>query len=203
MISQGWVGDWACVCVCVWASECVCVCVSGARARGCVCASVCAACVCIVCARVRMCVRVRGCVCGCEWSRARDWKEVRLGGAVGPTRQAYPLGGACGLLIPRCTHSHLGPFPLTCARLSARRRVRAFMAQMCSPQQQREHPIEAARTKRVPHAAMGRRVWGCLDGLDDAAAGGTRGVRMGIPWGYSGARGWGCLDGLDDARGSH
>jgi hypothetical protein len=51
------------------------------------------------------------------------------------------------------------------------------MAQMCSPQQQREYPIEAARVpKRVPHAAMDRRVWGSLDG-PDGATGGTRHVR--------------------------
>jgi hypothetical protein len=56
--------------------------------------------------------------------------------------------------------------------LSARRRVRAFMAQMCAPRQQREYPIEAARVpKRVPHAAMDRRVWGSLDGPDGATGG--------------------------------
>ncbi len=43
-------------------------------------------------------------------------------------------------------------------------------------------------TERVPHAAMDRRLsGGCLDDPDDAAAGRTRCVSMGIAWGYSGA----------------
>jgi hypothetical protein len=58
---------------------------------------------------------------------------------------------------------------------------RAFVAQPCSPrgEQQREYPIEAiaaaVSTQQVPHAALDRRVLGCLDG-PDGATGSTRHV---------------------------
>ncbi len=60
--------------------------------------------------------------------------------------------------------------------ICTRRRVRAFVAHPCSPQreEQREYPIEAASTERVPHVAMDRR--GCLDGPDGATSS-TRHVR--------------------------
>jgi hypothetical protein len=60
--------------------------------------------------------------------------------------------------------------------LSTRRRVRAFVAQQYSPRErQREYPIEAVSTQRVPHAAMDRRLRG-LHG-PDGAAGSRRLVR--------------------------